>query len=67
MLAVVADLKNATDTKHAAATALGRIADASSLEPIRKLAESYPEISTRRALLETHEKLSKRLAEGRAR
>ena len=51
LLKVVADLDNATDTRHAAAEALGRIADPSSLESARKLAGSYPEVSTRRALL----------------
>jgi len=51
LLAVVGDLKNATDTRHAAAEALQRIADPASLEPMRKLAEGYPEVSTRRALL----------------
>ncbi|NQU25151.1 MAG: HEAT repeat domain-containing protein [Candidatus Nealsonbacteria bacterium] len=51
LLAVVANLDNATDTRHAAAEALGNIADPASLEAIRKLAEDYPEVSTRRALL----------------
>jgi len=51
LLAVVGDLKNATDTRHAAAEALQRIADPASLQPMRKLAEGYPEVSTRRALL----------------
>lgn len=51
LLAVVGDLKNATDTRHAAAEALQRIADPASLKPMRKLAEDYPEVSTRRALL----------------
>ncbi len=50
---IVKDLKNAPDTRHAAAQALGRIADPASLDALHKLAESYPEVSTRRALLET--------------
>ena len=52
LLAVVGNLDNATDTRHAAAEALGNIADPASLESIRKLAEEYPEVSTRRALQE---------------
>ncbi len=58
LLDVVADLENAVDTRHAAASALKRIADRSSLEPIRALAAEYPEVSTRRALLEACEALS---------
>jgi hypothetical protein len=52
LLAAVGDLRNATDTRHAAAEALADIADPASLEPIRQLAADYPEVSTRRALLE---------------
>jgi hypothetical protein len=52
LLKIVGDLKNATDTRHAAAEALLRIADGGSLEQIRQLAASYPEVSTRRVLLE---------------
>jgi HEAT repeat protein len=51
LLAIVANLDNATDTRHAAAEALGRIGDPVSLEAIRKLAVDYPEISTRTTLL----------------
>jgi len=55
LLEVVADMNNATDTRHAAAEALGRIADPASLPELQKLAPEYPEISTRRALLEACE------------
>ncbi|NQT37829.1 MAG: HEAT repeat domain-containing protein [Planctomycetes bacterium] len=51
LLKVVGDLKNAPDTRHAAAESLGRIADPASLDRIRRLAADYPEESTRRALL----------------
>jgi hypothetical protein len=51
LLSVASNLDNAPDTRHAAAEALGRIADPGSLEQIQNLAASYPEISTRRALL----------------
>ncbi|MBM4050460.1 MAG: HEAT repeat domain-containing protein, partial [Planctomycetes bacterium] len=52
LLKTVADLANAPDTRHAAAEALGRLADPAHLDPIRQLAATYPEVSTRRALLE---------------
>lgn len=52
LLDVARDLKNATDTRHAAAEALERIADPASREAIRQLAADYPELSTRRALEE---------------
>ena len=52
LLKVIANLDNATDTRHAAAEALGAIADPTSLGAIQKLAADYPEVSTRRALLE---------------
>lgn len=53
LLAVVADMNNAVDTRYAAAKALGAIANPQSIPAIRKLAEDYPEVSTRRALLES--------------
>jgi HEAT repeat protein len=52
LLAVVGKLENAVDTRHAAAQALGRIADPGSFIPLRQLAAGYPEVSVRRALLE---------------
>lgn len=51
LLATIGDLQNATDTRHTAAEALGRIAAPSSAEAIRALADGYPEESTRRALV----------------
>lgn len=51
LLRVVGDLGNAVDTRYAAAEALGRIGESASLLAIRKLAETYPEVSTRRMLL----------------
>jgi HEAT repeat protein len=59
LLKIVADLDNAPDTRHAAAEALGRLADESAVERIRRLAEGYPEVSTRRALLSAGDKPSK--------
>ena len=51
LLKVIGDLDNATDTRHAAAEALQRLAAMADLEAIRKLAADYPEVSTRKALL----------------
>ena len=51
LLKVIGNLENATDTRHAAAEALARLADPTSLAAIRKLAADYPEVSTRKALL----------------
>jgi HEAT repeat protein len=51
LLEIVADLDNATDTRYAAVEALGKIGDPTSVDAIRSLAQDYPEVSTRRALL----------------
>lgn len=53
LLAVVTDMNNAVDTRHAAAKALGGIANPQVIPAIRSLAEKYPEVSTRKALLES--------------
>jgi hypothetical protein len=50
LLEVVENMDNATDTRHAAALALGYIADPESYESICELAVDYPEVSIRRAL-----------------
>jgi HEAT repeat protein len=52
LLAVVGDLRNATDTRHSGAVALGKIADPQSAAALAELAADYPEESTRRALIE---------------
>ncbi len=52
LLVIVGDLENATDTRHAAAVALGQITDAAGKERIREIADDYPERSVRLALLE---------------
>ncbi len=51
LLRTVTNMQNATDTRHAAAEALGSLMDAAMAEQVRKLAVDYPEHSTRRALL----------------
>jgi len=53
LLKAVQDLDNASSTREQAAAALGKIADESVLAEVRKIAEDYPEIMTRRALLES--------------
>ncbi|MBM4031017.1 MAG: hypothetical protein FJ291_04440 [Planctomycetes bacterium] len=51
LLKVAGDMKSAPDTRHAAAEALERIADPASVEAVRALAATHPEVSTRKALL----------------
>jgi HEAT repeat protein len=51
LLKIVADFENATDTRHCAAEALGKIADPASLAEMTRLAPDYPEFSIRKALL----------------
>ncbi len=62
LLDVVANLDNAVDTRYAAAVALGDIADPNSIPGIQQLANDYPEVSTRRALLESIQDCEKRAA-----
>ena len=57
---VVADLKNATDTRHAAAEALAQLGDTTLLPALRALAANYPEVSTRRALLHSAARIEAR-------
>ena len=58
LLKAVASFDNALDTRHAAARALGRVAGPDSLSELRRLAADYPEVSTRRVLLDACERLS---------
>ena len=51
LLKTIGELKNAPDTRHAAAEALERFADAGNAAAIRKLAADYPDVATRRTLL----------------
>ncbi len=50
LLDAVANLDNATDVRHAAAVALGRMTYPAGLAQVTRLAADYPEMSTRRAL-----------------
>ncbi|MEI7899139.1 MAG: HEAT repeat domain-containing protein [bacterium] len=59
LLKVVGDLGNASDTRHAAAVALDRMADPAFLNALRKVAADYPEFSTRTTLDETVQRLSR--------
>ena len=59
LLKAVRELENASSTRQQAAIALGEIADKSTLAELKKIAEEYPELMTRRALLEAVAKMSK--------
>ena len=50
LLGAVRNLDNATDVRHAAAQALGRIAEPSDFAVLKKLAADYPEVSVRKVL-----------------
>ena len=50
LLGAVRNLDNATDVRHAAATALGKVAVESDLSELSKLAADYPEVSVRKVL-----------------
>jgi len=56
LLKTIANFDNALDVRHAAARALGMLPDRSHLPQLRKLAADYPEVATRRALLEACQK-----------
>jgi HEAT repeat protein len=57
LLRAVAHLDNAPDVRHAAAEALEGLADPASLAELKTLADGYPEVSVRRALLAACAKL----------
>jgi len=61
LVAVVSDFDNAISVRHAAAAALGSVGDHSTLPELRELAEKYPEVITRRALLESCRRIAARL------
>jgi HEAT repeat protein len=58
LLAAVQNLDNASSTREQAAIALGLIGDKSVLSKMKEIGEDYPEITTRRALLEAVIKMS---------
>lgn len=62
LLGAVRNLDNATDVRHAAARALGELREPASLVELRRLAAKYPEVSTRRALLEAVQTLERNRA-----
>ncbi len=51
LLGAVRNLENAIDVRHAAAQALGKMAEPSDLAELNQLAADYPEVSVRKALL----------------
>ena len=59
LLKAVQELENASSTREQAAAALGEIGDKTTLGELKKIAEEYPELMTRRALLRSIAKMSK--------
>jgi len=59
LLAIVNDLDNASSTREQAALALGLVGDRSKLEALQAVSTEYPEIATRRAILQSIERLSR--------
>ena len=59
LLAIVNDLDNASSTREQAALALGLVGDTSKLAELQAISVEYPEIATRRAMLQAIERLSK--------
>jgi HEAT repeat protein len=51
LLKIVGDLDNAPDTRHSAAVAAGCLATVADTASLRAVADGYPEVSTRKALL----------------
>ena len=45
LLGAVRNMENATDVRHAAAKALGKVAEPSDAAELKKLATDYPEVS----------------------
>jgi len=60
LLETVRNLGNASSTREQAAAALGLIGDKDTLEELTEIAENYPEIMTRRALLRSIENIKGR-------
>jgi len=58
LLKTVQNLENASSTREQAAIALGKVADPSVVPELKQMAEDHPELTTRRALLESSAKLS---------
>ncbi|MBL7076441.1 MAG: HEAT repeat domain-containing protein [Kiritimatiellae bacterium] len=58
LLAIVKDLDNASSTREQAALALGLVGDKGKLEALQAISTEYPDIATRRAILQSIEQLS---------
>jgi len=58
LMHVLTDLDNAPSTREQAAEALGKIGDKSCLDELTKLAEEYPDVMTRRAILRSVKRIS---------
>jgi len=53
LMAVLQDLNNAPSTREQAAVALGKVGDGESVGKLKAIGADYPEITTRRAILES--------------
>jgi len=60
LIKLVIDFDNAPSVRRRAAEALGKIGDTASLPRLRKIADDYPELATRRALLESCRRIGSR-------
>lgn len=58
LLDAVQELENASSTREQAAAALGKVGDPETLDALHELTEEYPEMMTRRALLESIQMIS---------
>jgi len=58
LMHVLTDLDNAPATREQAAVALGKIRDKSGLDELTKIAEEYPDVMTRRAILRSVQMIS---------
>jgi HEAT repeat protein len=59
LIKAVQQMENASSTRQQAAIALGEIADKTTLAELKKIAEEYPELMTRRSLLTSVKKMMK--------
>lgn len=59
LIETVQNLENAVSTREQAAIALGKIADKTSIDQLKKIASECPDLMTKRALLESIERISK--------
>ncbi|MCF7958385.1 MAG: HEAT repeat domain-containing protein [Phycisphaerae bacterium] len=59
LLNALENLDNASSTRQQAAIALGRVGDSDCLEQLTQIGEHYPEVTTRRSILESIKRIDK--------